>query len=146
MGFKRDHAPTGKAVSLLATCVVVLGGVATCVFIAIFSGEATHRPLMIAGACFLGIVLLLRLLSDRRPTNHQATRWGWLSRRRRRTVEYRLPTRLRATAPPSRPQAPPSVETVRDLAGGLNTWVPLRGQGTKPSEGNVSKAGATDGG
>ncbi|MGQ0636964.1 MAG: hypothetical protein ACT4QC_20335 [Planctomycetaceae bacterium] len=112
-----------KAVALLATCMVVLGGALTCTFIAMMGSADQGRALMTAAACFVGIVLLLWLLRDRAPENQAATRWSWLGYRRRK-IEYQV--KLKRPPAGTGHNAPPTAETVRGLTGGLNTWVPAQ--------------------
>ncbi|MSR60744.1 MAG: hypothetical protein EXS05_24410 [Planctomycetaceae bacterium] len=120
----RERYGAGKAVALLATCFVVVGGAFTCVVISLSAGEESRRPLWLAAAFFAGIVALLWLLRDRKPENRFAVRWDWLARRRRRKIEYRLSHRPRGDSQPAVPNAPPTAESVRQLTGGINTWVP----------------------
>src|SRR5262249_5781499 len=118
----RDRSNEAKAVALLATCFVVGAGGAACLFIAFVSGHSDPvRPLLMAGGCFVAIVTLLRLLQGRRPENRAAVRWGWLGRRPK-NGEHPLPPR-RSHAPEG-PAAPPTAESIRELGGGINTWVP----------------------
>lgn len=118
----RDRSREVKAVALLATCFVVGAGGAACLFIAFVSGyNDPVRPLLIAGGCVVGIVGLLWLMRDRQPENGAAVRWGWLGRRRKK-VEYHLTPR-RSHAPEG-PAAPPTAESIRELGGGIHTWVP----------------------
>ena len=117
----------GKAVALLATGFVVLAGAVACVFVGVSTGEDQGRALSIAGLCFVGIVLLLWFLGERQPKNRLAEGWSWLSRRRRKKVEYHLTPRPRLGTPDC-PPAPPTAETVREVRGGINTWVPSQGR------------------
>jgi hypothetical protein len=117
----RDRSNEAKAVALLATCFVVGAGGVACLFIAFVSGhEDPMRPLLIAAGCFVGIIALLWLLRQR-PENRAAVRWGWLGRRRKK-VEYHLTPRR--SRPPESPAAPPTAESIRELGGGIHTWVP----------------------
>lgn len=117
----------GKAVALLATCAVVAAGAVTCTFIGVAATADASRALTITGACFGGIVFLLWLLRDRQPGNTVAERWAWLTRERPRKVEYRLSARRPTASPPPIPLSPPTAESVREITGGLHTWVPSQG-------------------
>jgi hypothetical protein len=121
----RDSPGRGKAVALLATSFVVVGGGAACTLIALVSGADPTEQLGITLACFAGIVLLLWLLRDRDPANQAAERWAWLARRKK--VPYRLEPRVRPDPRAAGTRTPPSVESVRELTGGQTTWVPARG-------------------
>ena len=123
--FRQNHESGNRAVALLATCFVVLGGAGTCVLVALVSDPAhPGSALATAGAALVGVIALIWLLRDRPPENRAKSMWGWLGRRRRRKVEYHL----RAKVPPSQrsptPPAPPTAESIRGLTGGTSTWVP----------------------
>lgn len=120
-----DKSGGNKAVTLLATCMVLLGGAATCTFIGVVASPDPMRALLIAGGCFGGITFLLWLLRDRHPEAGAASRWNLLAHARRRRVEYHL--RLKRPPAGTASNPPPSVDSVRQLAAGANTWVPVKG-------------------
>lgn len=121
----QNHRRGNRAVSLLATCLVVLGGAAACAVI-VLSSDARGRDSSLGWALgvFGGICIMLWLLRDRRADNSARTRWAWLGRRRRKIayeIRARLPPSQRSSSPPP---APPSAESVRGISAGTNTWVP----------------------
>ncbi|HEY3968448.1 MAG TPA: hypothetical protein VGM05_28125 [Planctomycetaceae bacterium] len=141
MGFRSNHNSGNKAVTLLATCLVVLGGAITCAAIGLSaeSGLQKKSSLQWTGATTGGIIVLLWLLRDRPRENQARAIWAWLGRKRRRTVVYRaqpkLPAGQRSTAPP----APPTAESVRSITAGTNKWVPVSTAPPKrPSSGTNS--------
>jgi hypothetical protein len=84
------------------------------------------EALAVGGATFGSFALLLWLLRDRAPHNAARLRWGWLGRKPGRKVALKL-KRARAAERYEAPPAPPTAASVRDLKGGINTWVPSGG-------------------
>lgn len=117
--------------ALLATSFVVVAGAVTCTFIGMLSGENPLRLLTITGACFGGIALFLWLLRDKEPGNVAAERWSLLARSGRQKVEYRLSPRIPRRERSTAPIPPPTAESVRELTGGMNTWVPAKGASSR---------------
>jgi hypothetical protein len=124
---KRDRSAGGNAVAIFATSFVVIGGAATCIFIGMLSGESPLRLLTITAACFGGILFLLWLLREKQPGNIAAERWSWLARGQREKVEYRLSPRVPRSERSTAPIPPPTAESVRELTGGVATWIPAKG-------------------
>lgn len=115
-----------RAVALLATCLVVLMGALGCAVIIVTSRTDPTEPLIATGCCFLAIGFVLWLIRDCHPGNMAAIRWGWLGRRRRR-IAYKLMARPVSPERPIHLNSEPTAESVRALAGGINTWVPTQG-------------------
>jgi len=126
MAGQPERNGASRAVALLATCIVVLLGGVGCAVIVLTSRSDPTGPLIVSGACFLAISFLLWLIRDRHPGNMAAARWSWLGRRRRR-VSYRLEPKPVSSERPVHLNSEPTVESVRALAGGINTWVPTHG-------------------
>src|SRR5579862_7602780 len=123
--FRSDNNRGNNAVTLLATCLVVLGGAVTCVVISLASETIPQKKELLQRAVLAtgGIIVLLWLLRDRAPENQSKLRWSWLARRRRKVAyraKRRLPEGQRAPAPPG----PPTAESIRSITAGQNTWVP----------------------
>ena len=128
----RDHNSGNKAVTLLATCFVVVGGALTCGFIAL-SGDPEHPGAALgnAAAWTAGIVFVLWILRERPRENRAKAMWAWLTRRGKRKVSLRIGPRVPRSQAPSAPLAPPSAESIRQLTGGTSTWVPSQ---TRPPD------------
>lgn len=142
MSFRRNHEPGNRAVALLATCLVVVGGAASCVLVVLASDPARPRStLTTVGAVVGGALVLLWFLRDKPRENRSRLIWSWLARRRRRKVEYRvrakLPPNQRSTAVP----APPTPESIRALTGGTSTWVPAGTTRPRPAAAPEPRAG-----
>ncbi|MBI3864187.1 MAG: hypothetical protein HY290_20070 [Planctomycetia bacterium] len=126
MSFRQNHSSGNRAVTLMATCLVVLGGAITCGAI-VLSADAERRgsTLLSTGATMCGIVVLLWLLRDRPRENRAKSIWGWLGRKRRRKIAYRVEARLPAAQRSlESPPAPPTAESIRAMTGRTSTWVP----------------------
>src|SRR5438132_4251345 len=124
MSFRQNHSGGNRAVALLATCCVVLGGAVTCAAIAVTADP--QRPgsaLLTAGGVVLGIGVLLWILRERPPENRARMTWAWLARRRKRKVTWRVQPKTPIERPVL-PLAPPTAESVREITGGQSTWVP----------------------
>src|SRR5262245_41097932 len=125
MRFQHDPSRGRRAVAILATCFVVLGGAAACVAIAM-SANFSHPEsslLPIAGIV-AGMLVLLWLLREAPAVNHVKSGWSWLSRRRRRRVPYYVHPRLPPSERSPAPAGPPTAESIRQITGRQSTWTP----------------------
>jgi hypothetical protein len=124
MSFRQNHESGNKAVTLLATCFVVLGGAVTCTAIAITTDPAhLEMALIPVGGAVASIVILLWILRERPAESGARAKWGWLGRRRRKVpyhVRPRVPKNERAPAP----SGPPTADSIREITGRRSTWVP----------------------
>src|SRR5689334_21982723 len=120
--FRQNHESGNRAVALLATCLVVLGGADTCATVTLVS-DPEHPGLALAraGGVVAGIVALLWLLRERPRENRAKSIWGWLGRRRRRKVEFRVKAKLPPAQRSPAPPGPPTAESIRALSGGTST-------------------------
>src|SRR5262245_56886432 len=125
MSFGHDPQRGKRAVALLATSFVVLGGAVSCAIVALVAAhnhpEAALLP--VAGV-MMGTLFLLFLLREPRE-NRLKTGWGWLSHRRKRRVPYRVRARLRPSERSPAPTGPPTIESIRQITGRVNAWVPV---------------------
>jgi hypothetical protein len=128
MSFRQKHDSGNRAVAMLASFFVVLGGAATCAAIVLSAGKenAETALLSIAGAT-VAMLTLLWLLCGRPPESRMKTGWSWLAGRPRRRIPYRVRAKLRPSERVSSPPAPPTVETIRAITGRQGTWVPAPG-------------------
>lgn len=126
MDFRQNHDRGKRAVALLATCVVVLGGAATCAAILLIGERDRQQSTWLSNVSIIGAcIVVFWLLRVHPPENRAKASWSWLGRKRRRKIVYRAEARL---APSQRssagPPAPPTVESIRALTGRTTTWVP----------------------
>jgi hypothetical protein len=139
MRFQHDHSRGNRAVALLATCFVVLGGAAACAAIAMSADlehpEAAFVP--IAGI-LAGMLILLWLLREPPAVNHLKNGWTWLSQRRRHRVTYHVKPRLPPSQRSPAPSGPPTAESIRQITGRPGTWVPTPVEQPSPSHGDAT--------
>jgi hypothetical protein len=126
MTFRQKPDGGRKAVAWLATCFVALGGAGACTSIAL-AGNPEHLEVILVpvGGVLCGMIVLLWLLRDRPPETRLWTNWNWLLRRGKRRMAYHLRPKLPPGERVPNPPAPPTAESVREIASGTNAWVPL---------------------
>lgn len=119
-----DTGKQSPAVIWLATCVTLVAGGVACTFIAV-SMNADPLGILKSGGPILALGgVLWWLLRDRKPRNQQALRWSWLKRPQTRKTQLKLSRARGATTPTVPVAGPPTVDSIRELKGGVNTWVP----------------------
>lgn len=119
----RDTRPSQKAVTLLATTFVLLGGLVATTFI-ILTATDDPLPKLLGLAGGMGVfALLLWLLRDRKPGSSARWDWTWLRRKSPSAPAWRAAFRRPHSNASAAPQ-PPTVEDVRELSQNVNTWVP----------------------
>jgi hypothetical protein len=125
MRFQHDHSRGKRAVAILATCFVVLGGAAACAAIAM-SVDLAHpeAALLPIAAIVAGMVILVWLLREPPAVNHLKSSWTWLSRRHKKRVPYYVKPRLPPGERSPAPSGPPTAESIRQITGRQSTWVP----------------------
>jgi hypothetical protein len=132
MALRPNHNGGNKAVALLATCFVVLGGAISCAAIAVAADplhpESTLVP--VAGVV-VGIIFLLWILRDKPPETGSRINWGWLARRSKRKVAYKVQPKVPPSERASAPPAPPTAESIRAITGRQSTWVPSPTSGAR---------------
>lgn len=129
MGELRSRPPDRSAVALLATCVVVAGGVMSCAFVVLSSSTTPQQALLACAGCFAAVCVLLWLLRDKPHDSPTAAHFAWFREfwRAKQEVQYEVRRRRVEPPPPSTPPAPPTVDQLRELAENANTWVPSSG-------------------
>jgi hypothetical protein len=88
--------------------------------------SATQRVLSLkwVGIMTGAIVVFLWLIHGGSGENRAKQVWGWLGRKRRKKVAYKLQPRLPRDQRAPAPQGPPTAASVRNLSAGQNAWVP----------------------
>lgn len=126
MTIRRDRNIGREASALFASTFVVVGGILTCTFVVLSSGEDSRKPLLCGILIVSGFATFYVLMRDSKQ-NSALRKHGILGFRSRvddRAPVY-VPRRSRASDPSqSEPNAPPTVEVIRNLKGGPNTWAP----------------------
>ncbi len=124
-----DVKPSRRSGSILAaTLVLVVGTVGA----SIFTGTATHNTeytLACIVGCIVAVVVMLWLTSSR-PGSFLADQVNWiLARHRDESLTYLPEIRTSQRRQHFGTNAPPTVDDVRELKEGMNTWVPSKRTG-----------------
>ena len=127
MSIRRNSEPGRQAVLWLATAFVVLIGAAACAFIIVVAVEHPSRHLLVLGAIFGGVVLLL--VSMAVPGDkHAGRRWLrlWFAMRDRTKPGHvlRIRRKRRSEKAEYGTNSPPTLESVREASEQNVSWVP----------------------
>ena len=125
MSTKHDQNSGREATALLASSVVVIGGLFIITLMGLAFANDPAQPLRLGAAYVFGIVLLFWLLRSR-PQNESRIRnlvWMYLKKSDEAAIRYE-PKRRRTREKQSESNDPPTAETIQELRGGLHTWVP----------------------
>ena len=126
---RRSLEPGGRAVALLATCIVVTLGLGTCLAVSL-SVTGNPNGTWICIVCFLAIALVLwgMFESADRPVGDRTLLFFW--RAKKKPDDY-IVVRRRELSPEEFPEGgqrpqPPSLESVRRIREehATKTWVP----------------------
>ena len=125
---KGPHNAGRDAVAILATCFVMMLGLVICGFIILAFNKDPTQPLIACAVLFSSSGLLLWLLREKPKNRVLEEECFWFSRKRKCQHEPVYNPVRRKNTPPEQlgTNKPPSVESIRDLADGLNTWVPSK--------------------
>jgi di/tricarboxylate transporter len=122
MSRRKLTEPGRTAAGLLATGLVLLGGITSCAAIVLSFSQNATRGLLFVAAIFFAAAFAAFVLSDRRAGPAQLMAALFKPRKRPDEVRYRVRRRKRRGA--AEPIQPPTAETVRDLTDSPNAWVP----------------------
>ncbi len=115
------------AVALLATSFVLMLGLVICAFIILAFNTDPTQPLITCAVLFLSSGLLLWLLREKPKNQGLEKKYFWFSRRKRQQEPVYNPVRRKNTSQEQLgTKQPPSAASIRELADGLNTWVPSK--------------------
>jgi len=117
----REIRPSQKAVTLLATTFVLLGGMVALTFMILTATDDPLPKLVGLAAGMGGFALLLWLLRDRQPGSGGRWNLSWLRRKTTSAAAWRAAFRR---PKPEAPPEPPTAEKVRELSQNTSTWVP----------------------
>jgi len=131
----RNRGRSGdKAVAYLAVAFVVAGGILfISVAILLFSPDPT-RLFAILGAVTLGCMLLIWLVSDHRDGRTLKERYGGLIGLGTKKEKVQVKVKRVRRSEMEGPNRPPSVDDIRGLSEGTNTWVPSGGRRQSDAE------------
>lgn len=130
---KRQREPGNRAVTVLATSIVIVLGMLTCLAVSVSSIAVNHYGPWICLACFTGIVLIVWGVFAQgtdKPEGDRSILFFWRARQKQRD-DYVVVRRKELppedfSEPAPKPQ-PPSVESVRRIREehAVKTWVPV---------------------
>lgn len=122
---QRRNELAEKAVQVLATSFVLLGGALASVFLIVTnSASPVNTLLAFAGGCVL-TGFILWILREPDPLTPRAKRFNWWRRPKPETIHYELRVRKSGPQPVEPAPQPPTAEHVRELhRDSMNTWVP----------------------
>ena len=127
MDFRRNPEPGRQAVLWLATAFVILIGAAACAFIIVVAVEHPSRHLLVLGAVFGGVVVLLIALALP-GEKRDASRWLrlWLATRDRAKPGnvLRIGRKRRSENGEYGTNPPPTLDSVREASDQNVSWVP----------------------
>ena len=123
---RRSRSDSGRqAIIWLATAFVIVIGAAASAFVIFAGAEQRHKPFLVWGLAFAGLVVFLILVSIRWE-DHASRLKIWLLAKDRTdpTDVYRAARRKTNAREQFGDNAPPSIETLRDAADHGGAWVP----------------------
>ncbi len=124
---QRKNELAERAVVILATAFVVMGGIGASIFL-IVSNSSNPMPTLIyfAIGCF-ATGLILWILREPDPLSPRASIFAWLQRPKITTYHYKLKFRKPAISSSEERQQPPTAASVRQISQeSLGTWVPSK--------------------
>ncbi|TWU12600.1 hypothetical protein CA54_14240 [Symmachiella macrocystis] len=125
----RNRGRSGdKAVAYLAVAFVAAGGILfVSVAVLLFSPDPP-RVFGIMGAVTLGCLFLVWLVSDHRDGRSLKERYGALIGLGPKKEKVKVKVKRVKRSEMEGPNRPPSVDDIRGLSEGTNTWVPSGGR------------------
>jgi hypothetical protein len=127
MTIRRNPEPGRQAVLWLATAFVILIGAAACAFIIVVAVEHPSRHLMILGAIFGAVVVLLISMAvsgERRVGGGMLRLWFAARDRTKPGNVLRIGRKRRSERSDYGTNPPPTVESVREASDQNVSWVP----------------------
>ena len=136
MGLKmaqRRNELAERAVVILATAFVVMGGLIASLFLIVVNSTTPTQTVIYFSAGCLAVGILLWMLRERDPLTPRASVFTWFSRPKATTFQYKLKVRKSRSSQNQEPQQPPTAAQVREMKQeALGTWVPSKSPKKKP--------------
>ena len=130
---QRRNELAERAVVILATSFVVMGGVGASLFLIVTGSTTPTQTILYFAAGCLAVGILLWLLRERDPLTPRPSVFTWFSRPKATTYHYKLKVRKSRNSGNQQPQQPPTAEQVREIKQeALGTWVPSQLPKKKP--------------
>jgi hypothetical protein len=112
-----------RAATLLATAVVLLGGLSSCIAILLVFAEGRAVPLTIAIGSSIALAILIWAIRER--TESRQKQWfAWVFHRGARPARVVYEARKLSPGQQREGNGPPTLEQLREIKQNVNTWVP----------------------
>ena len=117
--------------SIFASSIILATGAIPIACVVAASGATVESFLILTG-CGIGAIILMTIGARQLRTSDVRGVWGWVFSRDARPAPMAYTPRPRRTRPATTgTRRPPSVEEVRELKDGINTWVPSDRRGRR---------------
>ncbi len=127
MGDPLQFRPDRNFAPLLATAIVLVGGVVVCVGIMLAAGEV--KPVPVALAVGFGVAMGMVLWSLREKPVVQRRSWfAWVAHGRGRKQRTTYELRILHPRKQYGQNRPPTLEELREMQDATRTWVPSGGR------------------
>jgi len=124
---QRRNELAERAVAVLATAFVVMGGLGASIFLIVVNSSTPTQTIIYLAVGCAATGILLWLLRERDPLTPRATVFTWFSRPKATTYHYKLKIRKTSSPQNQAPQQPPTAAQVREMKQeALGTWVPSK--------------------
>ncbi len=124
---QRRNELAERAVVILATACVVMGGVGASIFLIVSNSSNPTYPLIYFAIGCVATGMILWILREPDPLAPRASIFTWFRRAKTTTYHYKLKARKSSSSGDKAPQQPPTAESVRQLSQeSLGTWVPSK--------------------
>lgn len=131
--------PGDSAAMILASAITLLGGLFSCLFIAISSAPDPRQAIFVAVLVFGGAAWLISLLRGRPANEHRESLWSRLFHRpKTRKVTVQVKRNREASLAEQQASGPPTAERIRELKEHATTWVPSGNVGRRGPRGESS--------
>ena len=123
---QRRNELAERAVVILATSFVVMGGLGASTFLIVSSSSDPTRTLIYLAIGCVVVGILLWLLREPDPLAPRASIFAWFRLRKATTHHYKLKVR-KSRGSSEKPQQPPTAERIRQISQeSSGTWVPSK--------------------
>lgn len=113
-----------KAVAYLAVTVVLAGGLLFCSLVVLLFSPDPMRVFTVMGGIAVGAVFLIWLVRDHGDGRSLQERYGGLVGLKHEKQKVQVKVKRVKRSEQAGPNRPPTADEIRELSGGINTWVP----------------------
>ncbi|MDB5337635.1 MAG: hypothetical protein JWN70_3254 [Planctomycetaceae bacterium] len=124
---QRRNELAERAVVVLATACVVIGGIGASIFLIVTNSSSPTNTLIYFAIGCIATGMIIWLLREPDPLSPRASIFAWFRRGKTTTYHYKLKVRKPASSVTQQPQQPPTAESIRQISQeSLGTWVPSK--------------------